>query len=57
MRRSVDTPRSVSDAYLTTFTTSPVCGGSKTWVTVVATAKTTGASGSFLASLILSGVD
>ena len=30
MRRSVDTPRSVSDAYVTTFTTSPVCGASTT---------------------------
>jgi hypothetical protein len=39
MRRSVDTPRSVSDAYVTTFTTSPVCGASTTrpWPTNIAT--------------------
>src|SRR5664279_1335473 len=39
MRRSVDTPRSVSDAYVTTFTTSPVGGASTTrpWPTNIAT--------------------
>jgi hypothetical protein len=39
MRGSVDTPRSVSDAYVTTFTTSPVCGASTTrpWPTNIAT--------------------
>src|SRR5450759_3893376 len=39
MRHSVDTPRSVSDAHVTTFTTSPVCGASITrpWPTNIAT--------------------
>jgi len=39
MRHNVDTHRSVSDAHVTTFTTSPVCGASITrpWPTNIAT--------------------